>query len=359
MKSSKSKIISQQKLLKIAIPLPEYYNEHYPCQYYDSNIKTIQECAKVFDSHLVETAFNGVKIKGGVFFPFNLMLRRMRLERKYAINFPWNKFEESIKRNDLSICNDAIIYKEPKSFDFKLGINMEIRGYISDKEVDCFDDRAEWIVEKFLFDLFCVANLADPGALDFWGISRQSSLLNFRLRLIGITWFGARYKEMEKIVPVVTLNVEQVYAWYSKIMGQTADSGNNAASQALTSLMQFSRYDSEKPIDNIYLLYSLESLYGSNQSLLKKRVKNVFNKSSCHELDKALNFLFEWRNKLVHGSLKLPHPLGYGEAYDSYEDNYFKSRNIGFQIVLASIQKLIEMNAKEFEFKEIVNYKSV
>jgi hypothetical protein len=344
------------KDIELNYGVPEYYGHIYPQQSYDAHLQVITKCGEIFRDYHMQAGLLGSQIDAFVKFPFDSIIADIHQSKLHALYFPKDEMMESCRESKgmLEFWQN-LKYKMPEKKLYKIQIKMEISNLDDPDRKLVFEpfqpQLVSGLLDRFLCDLYLVANLSKPGVLDFAKL--EFGERNPLSKLSGLEW--------ESINPkiVKTLDVEQVYRWYKRIVTYSTPFPTTQAEKVLGSIIRFNRrfslWDDPQPIVNIYLINAIEVLYGSlTGSVLKKRLSLIFKDVISDELKESIEALSKWRNKLVHGSLEFPYPIP-GSTKDhrqKYAKPYYESREVGFGLVIGSLQKLIEENASGFQFEE-------
>jgi len=358
--------LRRRKTIGVAIPNFMQYDEHYPKDCYNQDILTIKECSKLFYRYPVKKTCFDEGISCIINFPFDIFLKRPRNTKKYAANFSFDKRIGSVKENDLPLMEKVISYKMPTHSLFKVKIILDMPKTIKLSNTDItksvYAELVNDCVQQFFYDLFFVANIACPGSLNFFNLSLYLGGKSEKINLRGYPWYYSRHTSHDTIAPIKIIPVKKVFDWYKSIISNDNSFSQCDVSNALNSFIRFASYEYEDPIDNIFIIHAIEALYGGNipNSLLKKRIQTVLCETKkSKKLDETIDVVYKWRHKLIHGGLKIPHPLA-SRLTDVYEKNYIgqymNAQRAGFRIVLLSLQQLVESNAKAFNFKESLEY---
>ena len=210
-----------------------------------------------------------------------------------------------------------------------------------------------FFAEKYIYDFFCVMNLANPGSCDFLNLSCISSERQFtsRLNLSSYSFEEALYEAIEEKSPYAKeIDINTVLTWFDGLglgVNQVADS---QIEKALFSMLNYCKTD-PNPTSVVWIFHALESLYGTR---VGEGFTNLVSRISLLlELDvneqksmkKNLRTLYDHRSSLIHGGYKVHHPMEY-EQVDSkineLRSHNYKLLQFGFNLVLASIQTLIK-----------------
>ncbi|WP_144405602.1 hypothetical protein [Aliterella atlantica] len=84
-------------------------------------------------------------------------------------------------------------------------------------------------------------------------------------------------------------------------------------------------------------------------------------KENRNKLKKAINSVYEYRSKYVHGRVFIPNPMSMklaDESLDKFQDKLLKHIDLAMLLLVASLQKLIIEDGDEFKFSETVLMRS-
>jgi len=222
--------------------------------------------------------------------------------------------------------------------------------------------------ESFLHDMFVILNLAAPGCCSLWSATlkeRQAhpswaahtlSLSEYSFDLAFLGSYEGKWP-----APKI-LDLDKVHTWYRGVRSGLNQIPENRAQKILFALMHIAK--SELSLATIiWLFYALETLYdtqpGENRRALTHRIDLVLlpdDKQRAY-LKKELRELYDIRSSFAHGGREVAHPMN-NEAVDERVSGEYRklmdASEVGFAVVLASIQSLIERGLWNFTFQEML-----
>lgn len=336
---SKKKVVHSREII-VYLPFQEYLGD-YPIDFYEQDLTALHDCKDCFKDYPIKTEYAGELLKTRVNFP----LERLEERLKKAKRGLWAGYKESSGSNYFAA---RVTIEMPES--------ITTAGKDITKSI--FYTLTHDALVAYLYDLFVIANLACPGIFDFFKLSFEE-IRRDEVLLLGIPWFRARLNCYNDalIFPVGVLPLKKVFKWYKTILPDYDLMPSSPAANALVSLLRYNSYDFEDPVDSLFLIHAIENLFGGNipMSLIKKRISALVPRNN--RIGKIVESLYDWRHKFIHGSLKLPHPLGGSEEFDKkYMQPYIDANESGFQLLLFSLQTLIKEYACAFKFEEVLSF---
>lgn len=236
-------------------------------------------------------------------------------------------------------------------------------------DVECHLDRppkrpgTDSVIEYFLCDVFLIMNISTPGSCDFMSARIKSQKNPPPLRLSNYFFDSSWVDSFEgKWPPVSFLSVAETYEWFNKIRNDFSLIPKNAIERVLFAILHICKSDLS-PTTIVWIFNALETFYGSrpgeNFRTLVDRI-NLLLSPSAGELaymKKSLRNLYDLRSAFVHGGLDVIHPV-HDEAMDEGVDQAYyrlmQASDFGFQVLLASLQKIISRGWIAPAFHEVM-----
>lgn len=245
--------------------------------------------------------------------------------------------------------------------------DVEISGILTEFEVAFLP---KVILEKHLYDVFMIANLTSPGSCDFLNVefpkkdgSKEKLHLSshfFELMDMGnlsnTSW------------PVNHLDFDLVMSWYKNVNSTFKTTSETNIEKALFSTMHICKSEDFDETTIIWIFHALEALFGTK---VGEGFSNLINRMALLlELDdkqkektkKTLRKMYEFRSALVHGGYKVPHPIRPIEIDERMENKFIDTNELcqsGFNMIVASIQKMIKNNWQEIYIMETIQGKTI
>jgi hypothetical protein len=219
---------------------------------------------------------------------------------------------------------------------------------------------------SLLYDVFLMLNLAVPGCCSFWTAVLRPRVQHERwmtaeLSLSEYSFDEAYFGNFRNKWPAPgLLDVESVVNWYRGIRNGTNQIPENRTQKVFFALMHICK--SELSIDTImWQFYALETFYdtqpGENRRTLTSRAALVLSpddKQAAY-LKKELQRLYNIRSGFAHGGREIAHPIN-DERLDRRVEGDFRelmeASEFGFALLLTSLQNMINIGCREFDFKE-------
>lgn len=272
-----------------------------------------------------------------------------RLERHYEI-MKKIYFSNNIKDREAAV-------EEFDGSRFELDFSLEIY----DKNEASRKNIALYVVECFLHDVFVIMNLASPSSLSLYSAKLLGQKNEDNLRLSNGLFEIAIVDSVDGKWPIVGfIDVNKVSDWYWKIRPEMKMLPKNRMEKVVFSILHLAR----SPISAanvIWLFYALEAMFeckvGENFRTLCQRIELLLepNEKQSKLLRKKLRELYDLRSAFVHGGLEVVHPMDNEILDKSVLESHSKIMNAteyGFQILLASVQKIIGRGWLEPAFEE-------
>ena len=159
---------------------------------------------------------------------------------------------------------------------------------------------------------------------------------------------------------VGVLEVDAVLAWFDRTRTGFGQLPRSPIERALFAMLNIAAHELS-PTTIVWIFYALESLLntrpGENRSAIERRVAMLLNLSEKQRatLRRGLRGLYDYRSSVVHGGLKIIHPL-HNESLDrSIESEYSRMMEVadfGFSVLLACVQELVRRGSTSLNFVE-------
>jgi hypothetical protein len=240
----------------------------------------------------------------------------------------------------------------PESDDLIISCEIMISG--KNKFID-YQWYPRFFVEKYIYDFFTIMNLSTPGSCDFLNVRffEKGKPNDDRLLLSSYNFEDALHLALEGKKPSVkVIDIEIVANWYESLNLGIRQKAEAPIEKALFSLMHLCRMDGDIS-SVVWIFHSLEAIYstrvGESFTNLINRISILLelSQSDTTKLKKNLRKLYDHRSSIVHGGYEVHHPIGFDAADPRLDDdisNNFELIQLGFNLIIASIQALIEKN---------------
>lgn len=227
--------------------------------------------------------------------------------------------------------------------------------------------RHEWypafFVQYFLYEVFAIANLAAPGAAEFYALSilTRPDKSSEKLELSAFYFDNWMVESLRGQKPAaLLLDVEQAANWFWKVNPRLTQKAESRTQRALFGLYHLCKNDGH--IDFVMWLFNaLESLLstrvGENFAGLVRRTSLILelDERESRQLNKRFRKLYDLRSSFVHGGYSVAHPLHadpidkrLGDAYDEI----LQASKYGFAVFAALLQRMIVIDQVTLEFEE-------
>lgn len=215
-----------------------------------------------------------------------------------------------------------------------------------------------------LADVFLILNIANPGCCNFYRselvaadpdyVHRDCSYSALQFEFSSLRTYEAEWPHVE------VLDVDAVLNWFDRVRTGFGLLPRSSVERALFAMLNIAAGELS-PTTVVWIFYALESLLdtrpGENCSAIERRVSMLLNINEKQRaiLRKGLRALYDYRSSVVHGGLKMIHPLHNEQLDPSIDDEYGRMMDVadfGFTILLACIQELVRKKCVSLSFVE-------
>lgn len=214
------------------------------------------------------------------------------------------------------------------------------------------------VFEKGLYDIAIVANIARPGSLEFGrGTLFQDDEYKCTTDKMGNVHLLREAVQVADSIgwpSLQTFDFAQVWLWASKQQGFIEGFGGGPTGRALNAFASLFQSEDET-INLLWALVGIEAMYTRGQGALQEQVKAksqaFLGKQEAHK--KRIGQMYDFRSKFVHGDLDFSgrYPLRDASSeFMKYTGDLFASIELAEAILLATLQKLVELDWKGLTF---------
>ncbi|MEH8118875.1 HEPN domain-containing protein [Aeromonas allosaccharophila] len=221
------------------------------------------------------------------------------------------------------------------------------------------------ILEKYLYDVFMIANLASPGSCDFLNIEFPRKNGHPEKLFLSSYFFECMYMENIKnqSLPIHQLDFDLVMFWYKNVNSTLKTISETNIEKALFSTMHICKRENFDETTIVWIFHALEALFGTK---VGEGFSNIINRIALLlELDdkqkektkKTLRKMYDFRSSLVHGGYKVPHPIRPVDIDNHIENKIMDNHELcesGFNMIISSIQKMISNNWQDLCINETI-----
>lgn len=229
---------------------------------------------------------------------------------------------------------------------------------------------ARIVVEKYLYDIFFVMNMSVPGSCEFLNV-RFHDGDDFAVahrgaeRLLLSSYnFEEGYSDYldGKLFAPIELPLEIVIEWYRKLDLGLRQKGERKIERAIYALLHICKSDIDISTV-IWIFHALESIYttrvGEGVPGIANRMLDLvdFDRSKAKTVTRHLRDLYNYRSAFVHGGYEVHHPMGsevIDDRLNADRDTIYDECRIGFNLVVLSIQKMIQKGWFGLNVTEVV-----
>jgi hypothetical protein len=223
-----------------------------------------------------------------------------------------------------------------------------------------------FFIEKYIYDIFLIANLSLPGSCEFLNarFTTKSGKDRERYNLSSYNFEEGLYRHLEGKSPSPTiLPIRSVMEWYKEFDTGVRQKAETSIEKAVFSLLHLCKKDTDET-SMIWIFHALEAIYGTKVgegfSNLIDRISILLelNIEQKKKTKKKLRDMYDYRSSIVHGGYKVHHPLKNEVIDRNLTNDYFRMFELhqeGFNLVVASIQKLIKNGWHGITFEQKLN----
>lgn len=221
----------------------------------------------------------------------------------------------------------------------------------------------KFFVEKYLYDIFFIANLSLPGSCEFLNVRfiSEREKEDERYLLSSYNFEEALYNQLDGVRPSpICLPVSSVIDWYDDLDTGIKQKAESPIEKAIFSLLHICKSEINET-SVVWIFHALEAIYGTR---VGEGFSNLINRLSILlQLDskekaktkKKLRSMYDYRSSIVHGGYQVHHPLrnevidkrlneDLSRTYELFQD--------GFNLIVLSIQTMIKNGWYGIEVKE-------
>lgn len=152
------------------------------------------------------------------------------------------------------------------------------------------------------------------------------------------------------------LPLDKCWKWFQKLDIRYRQIAKNSTEMALFALLSLCLEENVFVTNLIWLTHIFEALYevkGNNiKCRLAEKIFIFLDQPDYHNFKEKIIGLYNIRNKFVHGNFGIAHPSRneiLDRDYDSYVNNLINYEEFGFEIVIATFQKMITNDLKSIK----------
>lgn len=234
------------------------------------------------------------------------------------------------------------------------------------REDGSYVDDSDYLI-YYLYECYILMNLASPGSFSLFNskLKRDSSEKRFIDREISSSPYVFEDALLNYLThqwpPISILPFEDVLSWYLSLELNLNQIAESRIERAMFSLLHVSNPEIRNPEALMWFAYSLEALFDTPNALsynfLVRRVTSLLNVPENKQklLGKKIREFYNQRNSFAHGKSKILHPLeheGWDKEVDEYRFKLYDACDFAGCIVIASLQKYIQLGIREVNYIE-------
>ena len=231
------------------------------------------------------------------------------------------------------------------------------------------EELSEFFLIRFLEMMFITMNISVPGSLNLYNTEIKKieelsnpywknwpvSLSSGPFEMFWETHEHSRWPEID-FVPL-----RKVVDWYKSLDILLTQRASSNIERCFFSFINYCQGNVFSPADFIWIAHSLEALYDTPKEgiamSLRKRIFLFLDTPDTHgkQLRRKIDDLYALRSAFVHGTMKIariPFFENLDQELEEYMIRIHDLSDFGIMILLATVQKMINQNAKELVFYE-------
>lgn len=265
--------------------------------------------------------------------------------KKYIVNFAielhgeYNKKEKEYVEGNLEEFR-----KDPLTLELKM------------ERWDFFEDADEIENIKKIMSLFCLALLISYPKVDFCSIPCSIKIDKVNIFKEFIIASPPTLDCIEKYIKIdnkfVEIHVDETLKWLYKNTNYLSNSYDNI-DILFNSLSNVVSKDGFEAI--IYAIVGLENIYAKNRN--NKLIQLTENICSIYDFikPKDIKQIYDVRSKFVHGDYPFPNHYTYYLSYpNSVTEDYQKTLNISYALIILTLQKFIVTDTNYIDFQKSI-----
>lgn len=237
-----------------------------------------------------------------------------------------------------------------------------------ESHLDASSNLAKHILEIYLYDLYLTMNISFPGILDLSNVKyfcegfEETSSIDLDTHFLNYCRM-----DLEKMgLPVfqeIPFQLSDI--WLGKLAIGVKQIAESRLEQALFSFLNFSSSHQLAPVEIMWLVNCIETLYktriGENFTSSLNRITSFLQikGENFTVFKKKLRDFYDFRSAFVHGGYSVPHPANNDLFDENYDQNSIDIQNrllFGLGIVMCTFQRMVTTGIREIEFVEIGNH---
>lgn len=210
-------------------------------------------------------------------------------------------------------------------------------------------------LEKRLYDLVIVANIARPGSM---GVGEGVIIVEDRFyrqteQTLSDLQSAVEYSEEIGWPKIERLQLSTVYDWMSSEDWLLDKVGGTPLIRAINAFSHIFGHGAEVGAGELfYSLIGIEALYAKGDGIAEQ----IYQKTQIflgpiREFRKKLKAMYNFRSRLVHGQLDFPAKFDNQVAAEEVEREYFDALCLAEAILVATLQGLVRRGWKSLEFE--------
>nr|WP_276519772.1 HEPN domain-containing protein [Bacillus infantis] len=157
------------------------------------------------------------------------------------------------------------------------------------------------------------------------------------------------------------LDLSDVWIWIQQLKLTGRQIAFNSTDSSLFSILNICREENVNPTQLIWVSSALEGLYDTPKGQISKTLVDRIilflgvPENGKRKFKKRIRELYDLRSRFVHGELEVAHPvykLNPLENINEYEGILISNIDFGVSIIIATLQKMIEMKWTKIKFYE-------
>ena len=213
-----------------------------------------------------------------------------------------------------------------------------------------------------IFHVWRASNLSFPGIISFYGANasisgEQKGQLHLSSDSLG-NIYNSQFNNCYQIRPI---SIKKTWLWYMKVVDSNSFVTTNNFDRAISSLFNYARHDSLLQTDIVNLFLGVEAFYaldnrGIMETLKRRSIKFLKIDNNKKMFSKGIGDFYNYRSRLVHGDMDI---ISYIDILNNFVKDipaygvYYSSCEFGTFMILASLQRAIDIGITFLAYKEI------
>ena len=211
------------------------------------------------------------------------------------------------------------------------------------------------ILESRFINFIIFTQLAIPGSLNTEkGLILKDGRYYHDFRAFSSSLVGVAYDNNSLWPHIQSLSIIKVWKYIKSNTGILFNKSRTNIENGLNAFTYLFDYSTNTMHNLFWAMSGIESLYAQGEIgigyQIDRKAKLFLGEPNEHK--KILTKLYDFRSKFIHGSMSIPINNGWlsNDDQDKYDNEFYEKEYTANRLLTATLQKIIELNLKEFEF---------